>query len=279
MSLGVLQASHYFHPEMTSEWVILDFMLHMRDLQAWGPKDDKMPFGFATCASAYMEDISPAEDQVHPHLWGRKDFLQSPEVQSFYFGPPRQGYFDTGDSAGNITTTPYLQGQLFMRHNDLKIYMITDGALLGSLKFGKLLDWDGDIDLHIHTEDFYRIETEVLPTVLQDGYYLRKHDNGRSWILQANDHNHLYIEYNLREEPFDDSWRVPVDNRLYNTLQHPEINLTSWYGPLFYRNGLRSVFFGRVEDSDNEMLCSIPGHHNCVENFPRGDDCRSAGKC
>ncbi|KAF4695230.1 hypothetical protein FOZ63_026390, partial [Perkinsus olseni] len=336
-SLQVLQASHYFHPALNGEWAILDFMLHMRDLKVWGPNHSRRPFGFATCSSAYMADIPTGEfDHDRPHLWGRKDFQQSAEVQSYYFGPPRQGYFDgvEGESF-NLTTTPYLQGQLFMRHNDLKMfhtvdgrsinfgctiqstncdmtwmykgfsippccqrtlrrlmdythdlfarlgfrYMMTDGALLGSLKFGKLLDWDGDIDLHIHTEDFMRIETEVLPVVLRDGYYLRKHENGRSWILQANDHNHLYIEYNMREKPFDDSWRVPIDNRLYRTLRNPEVNLTAWYGPLFYRNGLRSVFFGRVEDSDNEMLCSIPGHHNCVDDFPRGEDCRAAGVC
>ncbi len=31
-------------------------------------------------------------------------------------------------------------------------YIVTDGALLGGLKVGSLLDWDADIDLHIENE-------------------------------------------------------------------------------------------------------------------------------
>ena len=158
-------------------------------------------------------------------------------------------------------------------------YIVTDGALLGSLKFGSLLDWDMDIDLHIHTDDFAKIPEVLVPRVLADGFYIREHSNGQSYVLQANEHNHLYIELNRRTEIFDNTALVPVRDKLYHAMQHPQGNLTAWYGTDWLKNKLRTVFYGSLEDSTNQMLCSLPGHHNCVDTRPSGADCKPLGLC
>ena len=42
----------------------------------------------------------------------------------------------------------------------------------------------------------------------------------RSWLLQANDHNFLFVELNLREELFDDSWKIPLGGRYALSAHH-----------------------------------------------------------
>ena len=158
--------------------------------------------------------------------------------------------------------------------------MLTDGALLGALKFGRLLDWDGDIDLHVEGSSFDRIEDELVPRVLSDGFFIRQHQNKKSWTVHANDHNFLLIELNRRDyDQFDDSWLVPVDGHYFHAMPNPTYNATMWYGNLWYQHGLRTVFFGRLEDSEDVMLCSVPGHHNCLTDYPPGHDCREQGVC
>ncbi len=158
-------------------------------------------------------------------------------------------------------------------------YIITDGGLLGSLKFGNLLDWDMDIDLHIRSEDFEKIPHILVPRIHADGFFIRLHPNEESYVVQANEHNHLYIELNRRREFFDDSWLVPVRDKLYRAMKHPVTNVTMWYGVDWFRNKLRTVFYGSLEDSTHEMLCSVPGHHNCVDQRPSGADCKVVGLC
>jgi hypothetical protein len=159
-------------------------------------------------------------------------------------------------------------------------YMLTDGALLGSFKIGDLLDWDGDVDLHIADDDFHRIEEVLVPRVKADGYHLRLHEGGRSWLLQANDQNYLLVELNLREEKFDDSWMVPIAGRYFPAMSQVISNLTDWYGHDFLQHRLRHVFVGRVEDAERDLKCSVPGHHNCLEpEYPPGANCANWGRC
>merc|ERR1712032_162287 len=83
-------------------------------------------------------------------------------------------------------------------------YIITDGVLLGSYKFGGMMDWDADVDLHIHNDDFDLLfDHELQQRVKGDGHFLRKHANNNSWLLQDNDHNYLLIELNKRRECWD----------------------------------------------------------------------------
>jgi len=158
-------------------------------------------------------------------------------------------------------------------------YMLTDGALLGSLKFGGLLQWDSDIDLHIRTEDFHRIGPELKERVEKDGYFLRAHAGGRSWLLQPNEDNYLMIEWNLRDDRFDDSWKVPIDNRLFPAMRNVMVNASDWYGVDFLQHKIRHVFVGRAEDADLAMKCATPGHPSCLHSYPPGANCRFVGTC
>lgn len=164
--------------------------------------------------------------------------------------------------------------------NELGIrYVVTDGVLLGSYKFGGMLDWDADVDLHIHDDDFGRLEHEVKPRVDGDGYFLRKHVNNASFLLQANDHNYLLIELNKRREPWDKDrlWRVPIEGRLFPAVEDSHVNLSVWYGFSFFEHRLRQV--PEWEEDQRPMYCGTPYHYNCVDTVPSGRDCRRSGRC
>jgi len=160
-------------------------------------------------------------------------------------------------------------------------YIITDGVLLGSYKFGSMLDWDADVDLHIHDDDFHRLEAEVQYRVAEDGHYLRKHVNNVSWLLQANDHNYLLIELNKRSEPWDPDlvWHLPVEGRLFPAMEEAHLNLSSWYGLSFFKHRLRHV--PEWEEASRPMYCATPYHYNCVDasQVPSGADCQRSGVC
>eukprot|EP00929_Paragymnodinium_shiwhaense_P078544 TRINITY_DN40731_c0_g1_i1.p1 TRINITY_DN40731_c0_g1~~TRINITY_DN40731_c0_g1_i1.p1 ORF type:complete len:729 (-),score=104.83 TRINITY_DN40731_c0_g1_i1:453-2639(-) len=160
-------------------------------------------------------------------------------------------------------------------------YIITDGVLLGSYKYGGMLDWDADVDLHIHNDDFGRLEGEVKPRVAADGHYLRKHVNNESFLLQANDQNYLLIELNKRKEHWDADrvWHLPVEGRLFPAMEDAHLNLSSWYGLSFFQHRLRHV--PEWEEADNPMFCATPYHYNCVDRtqVPDGEDCRKSGIC
>merc|ERR1712137_1087685 len=160
-------------------------------------------------------------------------------------------------------------------------YILTDGALLGSYKFGGLLDWDADVDLHIHSDDFPRLENEVQHYVKREGHYLRKHENNESWLLQANEHNYLLIELNKRSEVWDPDhvWYMPIDGRLFPTMERAHLNLSAWYGFSFFRHRLRHV--PEWEEELRPMFCGTPYHFNCVDDImvPSGEDCQNSGIC
>ncbi|CAL1160894.1 unnamed protein product [Cladocopium goreaui] len=187
-------------------------------------------------------------------------------------------------------------------------YIVTDGVLLGSYKFGGMLDWDADVDLHIHNDDFHLLEDVVQHRVKQDGHFLRKHANNRSWLLQANEQNYLLIELNLREEHWDPErvWQVPVQGHLFPAMEDAHMNLSAWYGMSFFKHRLRHVpeweeaickmsmlatedcawkrhinrrwtmvdpEAGRIEPTKSPLR---PYHYNCVDepNVASGKDCR-----
>eukprot|EP00931_Biecheleriopsis_adriatica_P038427 TRINITY_DN22016_c0_g1_i1.p1 TRINITY_DN22016_c0_g1~~TRINITY_DN22016_c0_g1_i1.p1 ORF type:complete len:721 (-),score=148.04 TRINITY_DN22016_c0_g1_i1:80-2077(-) len=160
-------------------------------------------------------------------------------------------------------------------------FIVTDGVLLGSYKFGGMLDWDADVDLHIHNDDFHLLEEKVQHRVREDGHFLRKHANNRSWLLQANDQNYLLIELNMREEFWDPErvWQVPIEGRLFPAMEDAHVNLSSWYGLSFFKHRLRHV--PEWEEEHRPMYCSTPYHHNCVDDtqVQSGKDCRQAGVC
>ncbi|CAD7954534.1 unnamed protein product [Amoebophrya sp. A120] len=105
-------------------------------------------------------------------------------------------------------------------------YFLTDGGLLGGLKYHSLIRWDADIDLQIHGEDFdkYLLGKAALQTgtsigfphdkssnlttasttleeqITKDGFFLRKHQTSKTqFLLQANVNNYLLIELNKRD--------------------------------------------------------------------------------
>lgn len=160
-------------------------------------------------------------------------------------------------------------------------YIVTDGVLLGSYKYGTMLDWDADVDLHIHDDDFHRLESEVQHRVRDDGHYLRKHSNNASWLLQANDHNYLLIELNLRKEHWDPEhvWQLPINGRLFPAMENAHVNISTWYGLSFFRHRLRHV--PEWEEKHRPMFCCTPYHYNCVDEaqVPSGKDCRHMGIC
>eukprot|EP00928_Gymnodinium_smaydae_P001733 TRINITY_DN1061_c1_g2_i1.p1 TRINITY_DN1061_c1_g2~~TRINITY_DN1061_c1_g2_i1.p1 ORF type:complete len:732 (-),score=136.17 TRINITY_DN1061_c1_g2_i1:161-2356(-) len=160
-------------------------------------------------------------------------------------------------------------------------YIVTDGVLLGSYKYGGMLDWDADVDLHIHDDDFHRLESEVEPRVASDGHHLRKHVNNRSWLLQANNQNYLLIELNKRSEPWDPEsvWQLPIEGRLFPAMDEAHVNLSAWYGMSFFRHRLRHV--PEWEEAERPMYCATPYHYNCVDEtqVPGGKDCLRAGIC
>merc|ERR1712087_498859 len=161
-------------------------------------------------------------------------------------------------------------------------YIITDGVLLGSYKYGSMLDWDADVDLHIHNDDFPRLfDEDVQKRVREDGHFLRKHANNNSWLLQANDHNYLLIELNKRSEHWDPErvWQLPVNGRLFPAMEDSHVNLSTWYGMSFFRHRLRHV--PEWEEEHRPMFCATPYHWNCVDEtqVPSGKDCRAVGVC
>jgi len=143
---------------------------------------------------------------------------------------------------------------------------VTDGALLGGLKYGRLIQWDADIDLQIHPDDFERIPT-LEPRIKQDGFFLRKHQTSQTqYLLQANEKNYLLIELNKRiYDPFTETplyfflegKRMPIPDR-------PIQNVTQWYGQGFLTNRIRHV--PEWEESVNPLFCGTPFHHNCIQH-------------
>ena len=105
---------------------------------------------------------------------------------------------------------------------------MTDGALLGALKLGRLLEWDADIDLHVEDESFKKLE-RLKPLIEQQGYAMRLHERGESWLLTANKHNFLYMELNKRSEPFpEEIWKVEIDGRYFPVMENPGVNVSQW---------------------------------------------------
>merc|ERR1712078_641254 len=139
----------------------------------------------------------------------------------------------------------------------------------------------GDIDLHIHNDDFHRLEVDVTERAAKDGHFVRKHDNNESFLLQANDRNYLLIELNRRSEPWDPDlvWHMPVEGRLFPAMDRAHLNLSSWYGLSFFQHRLRHV--PEWEEALRPMYCATPYHHNCVDatQVRSGGDCRRAGVC
>eukprot|EP00397_Hematodinium_sp_SG-2012_P016480 GEMP01016817.1.p1 GENE.GEMP01016817.1~~GEMP01016817.1.p1 ORF type:complete len:641 (+),score=109.15 GEMP01016817.1:157-2079(+) len=158
-------------------------------------------------------------------------------------------------------------------------YILTDGALLGSFKVGGYLIWDADIDLHIHSDDFHRLKTDVRERILKDGYFIRQHEtSAESYLLQANKDNYLLVELNKRQEQFDDSLLVPFEGRLFPTHMLAARNLSQWYGNSFLTNRLR--YIPPWEEVRSPLFCGTPFHHNCLPpHFPPATDCRREGLC
>ena len=163
-------------------------------------------------------------------------------------------------------------------HENKIKYAITDGALLGGLKIGRLLDWDADVDLHIEDESFSRLES-LRGQIEKAGYWLRLHELGESYLLTANKFNYLYIELNRRSEPFpEEPWLMQLDGKWFPTLDHPGRNVSAWYGEGIYTHRARYIPPWE-EDAGNHMFCANPGHHNCVDDLPHGRDCHRDGPC
>eukprot|EP00927_Polykrikos_kofoidii_P060172 TRINITY_DN55237_c0_g1_i1.p1 TRINITY_DN55237_c0_g1~~TRINITY_DN55237_c0_g1_i1.p1 ORF type:complete len:779 (-),score=121.08 TRINITY_DN55237_c0_g1_i1:10-2274(-) len=160
-------------------------------------------------------------------------------------------------------------------------YIVTDGVLLGSFKYGGMLDWDADVDLHIHNDDFWRLENEVTARAQLDGHYIRKHVNNNSFLLQANEQNYLLIELNKRREYWDPDkvWYLPVEGRLFPAMENAHLNLSAWYGTSFFQHRLRHV--PEWEEELRPMYCATPYHYNCVDatQVPSGSDCKRSGIC
>ncbi|CAD7956155.1 unnamed protein product [Amoebophrya sp. A25] len=170
----------------------------------------------------------------------------------------------------------FFADELFAEHK-IK-YIVTDGGLLGGLKLGRFLDWDGDVDFHIEDESFDRLES-LRPWIEQAGYHLRLHEGGNSYLLQANKFNYLLLELNKRAERFpDDIWMMEIDGRWLPVMDNPGRNVSEWYGEGIYAHRARYIPPWE-EDAGNLMFCSNPGHHNCVDDLPHGDDCHLKGPC
>merc|ERR1711957_458051 len=156
-------------------------------------------------------------------------------------------------------------------------------------KFGGMMNWDADVDLHIHPDDFGRLESEVKPRVDADGYFLRKHVNNddrehvtnASFVVQANDHNYLLIELTNRQEPWDkdEVWKIPIEGRLFPALEDPHVNLSAWYGSSYFEHRLGHHALEPMEEALHPMGCGTPNHHNCVDSFPSGKNCQHSGRC
>eukprot|EP00397_Hematodinium_sp_SG-2012_P037997 GEMP01041277.1.p1 GENE.GEMP01041277.1~~GEMP01041277.1.p1 ORF type:complete len:325 (+),score=59.67 GEMP01041277.1:812-1786(+) len=158
-------------------------------------------------------------------------------------------------------------------------YILANGALLGALKGGKIVIWDSDIDLEVHTTDFHRIGTDVRERVLKDGFFMRHHDiDKESYLLQANRDNYLLIELNKRDEGFDETMLVPLEGRLFPTHVLAAQNLSDWYGVSFLTNRLRHV--PPWEELQQPLFCGTPFHHNCLEpHYSAAKDCRRERLC
>lgn len=167
--------------------------------------------------------------------------------------------------------------ELFTEHRIR--YIVTDGALLGALKTGGLLNWDGDVDLHVEDSGFARIEG-LRPLVEARGYGLRLHERGESYLLTANKHNYLLIELNMRREAFPEFvWKVELDGGVFPVMDYPGRNATEWYGEGIFAHRLRYVPPWE-EDAGNFLFCSNPGHWNCAElGLQSGRDCKREGPC
>eukprot|EP00931_Biecheleriopsis_adriatica_P007362 TRINITY_DN108651_c0_g1_i1.p1 TRINITY_DN108651_c0_g1~~TRINITY_DN108651_c0_g1_i1.p1 ORF type:complete len:610 (-),score=105.23 TRINITY_DN108651_c0_g1_i1:67-1896(-) len=242
----------------------------------WGARtdsDDLKPF---TQAQRFMESndlrVIATPDQQERHFGCRLETVNCPVPNWIYRGwavPPCCK-----------ETMRHLLFYIDDVFRELGIrYIVTDGVLLGSYKMGGMLDWDADVDLHIHDDDFGRIEDEVVERAAQDGHYIRKHENNASFLLQANDHNYLLIELNKRGEFWDPDlvWQVPIEGRLFPAMEKAHLNLSAWYGMSFFRHRLRHV--PPWEEELRPMYCATPYHYNCVDTVPQGLDCHRHGRC
>eukprot|EP00392_Amoebophrya_sp_AT5.2_P010383 g10443.t1 len=158
-------------------------------------------------------------------------------------------------------------------------YLLTDGGLLGALKYGQLIRWDADIDLQIHPADFqkYFVEkanlngTSLETIITNDGFYLRRHETSKTqFLLQANKQNYLLIELNNREydkffeeEEESKPLYAPVDEgKLLRIPKRPLQKVRNWYGYSFLANKLRHV--PEWEEMENPLFCGTVFHHNCA---------------
>lgn len=252
--------------------------------------EDKSALGFVWNASTGPEELRPA---AQAQLFMNQNSLkmyEGPDGQERHFGctvkttncpVPEWIYRGWAVPPCCKETMKQLLFYIDDLFNELGMkYSVSDGVLLGSYKLGGMLDWDADVDLHIHDDDFDRLRTtEVRERIERDGYYLRAHVNNVSFLLQANDHNYLLIELNKRSEPFDPErlWQVPIEGRLFPAMEEAHLNLSAWYGMSFFTHRLRHV--PPWEEDERPMFCATPYHFNCVDEVPQGKDCRKSRRC
>ena len=71
---------------------------------------------------------------------------------------------------------------------------------------------------------------------------------------------------------------MEIDGRWLPVMDHPGRNVSEWYGEGIYGHRARYVPPWE-EDAGNFMFCANPGHHNCVDDLPHGEDCHAKGPC
>ncbi|CAD7943271.1 unnamed protein product [Amoebophrya sp. A25] len=183
-------------------------------------------------------------------------------------------------------------------------YLVTDGALLGALKYHQLIRWDADIDLQIHPDDFdaYLLRNEpingspematmagrtdelqenlgttststtlsrknqtVAGQITDDGFFLRKHETSLTqFLLQANVNNYLLIELNKRT--YDAFDETPMLLPVEGRfLKASRSGLSLVQG--WYGHGFLANRLRHVpewEEEHNPLFCATPYHHNCA---------------
>eukprot|EP00913_Durusdinium_trenchii_P033598 g31451.t1 len=131
-----------FHPELDGEWALLDFALRatrtpLLEAHRTGPTSRSPGWRHRAGRFAACPHVALREEPSlgGPHLYARRDLPKGLAPNFHWFG-------EEASALGEVQRS---QSRRLKPHKLGVRYIVTDGVLLGSYKFGGMLDWDADV--------------------------------------------------------------------------------------------------------------------------------------
>ena len=133
-------------------------------------------------------------------------------------------------------------------------YYLSGGTLLGIIRGGDFLPWDGDVDIDVRVEDVYSKQTQIVTALVQAGFKIKIHRPSKiDFKIKAVKHGDTVYEilgYLKMDDMRYKKWshfpdrfmrgtsEVVLRGRRYKTFAEPEQYLKWYYGD--WRTPVRS---------------------------------------